>query len=249
VSQKELRFLQRLQKKGSGLVIKLRAKRGSEDATTDHEATEGDKPASLPPSLPASPVVGSRFGESEGVTVGDLDAEPFLIEDSTYHRNGRNKLDSTHNSGGSFSSALTALTRKERHMSSEPLFCMCPITNAIMVDPVQASDGYTYERSAIEQWLQQQQRRYIPMTSPMTRAPMKSSELVPNRAIRDAIEKFREQSLRSYSALPGAAEGGSICESKLGSGTMKADHVTVTVAVGSASRQVAALRISDLGRE
>jgi hypothetical protein len=99
VSQKALSFLQRLQKKGSGLVIKLRAKRESEDATTDHEATEGGKPASLYPSLPASPVVGSRFGDSDGVTVGDLDADPFFIEDSTSHRNGgHNKLDSRHNS-------------------------------------------------------------------------------------------------------------------------------------------------------
>lgn len=73
---------------------------------------------------------------------------------------------------------------------------MCPITNAIMVDPVQASDGYTYERSAIETWLQQQQRQGLPATSPMTRAPMASSELVPNRAIRDAIERYRAQGVR-----------------------------------------------------
>jgi hypothetical protein len=81
VSQKELSFLQRLQKKGSGLAIKVRAKRESEDATTDHEATEGGKPASLYPSLPASPVVGSRFDESEGITVGDLDSDPLSSED------------------------------------------------------------------------------------------------------------------------------------------------------------------------
>jgi hypothetical protein len=57
---------------------------------------------------------------------------------------------------------------------------MCPLTNTIMVDPVQASDGYTYERSAIETWLQQQQRQGLLATSPMTRLPMASSELVPH---------------------------------------------------------------------
>ena len=30
---------------------------------------------------------------------------------------------------------------------------ICPITGDIMKDPVIGSDGHTYERSAIEQWL------------------------------------------------------------------------------------------------
>lgn len=37
---------------------------------------------------------------------------------------------------------------------SVPNEYLCPITMEIMVDPVIAMDGHTYERVAIENWLQ-----------------------------------------------------------------------------------------------
>lgn len=58
----------------------------------------------------------------------------------------------------------------------------CPITQEVMVDPVIAPDGNTYERVAIEAWLQRSQ------TSPITRQVMLTSDLIPNRALRDTIE-------------------------------------------------------------
>lgn len=39
----------------------------------------------------------------------------------------------------------------------------CPITGEVMDDPVIAADGYTYERSAIEDWLSRSKE------SPITR--------------------------------------------------------------------------------
>mmetsp|Transcript_28910 Transcript_28910/g.81419 ORF Transcript_28910/g.81419 Transcript_28910/m.81419 type:complete len:231 (-) Transcript_28910:1453-2145(-) len=56
----------------------------------------------------------------------------------------------------------------------------CPITYEVMVDPVVASDGFTYERSAIVDWL----RRHD--TSPMTRQKI-SRYLHPNNALRQMI--------------------------------------------------------------
>jgi hypothetical protein len=47
----------------------------------------------------------------------------------------------------------------------------CPITLDLMVDPVVASDGFTYERAAIEKWIK------IKGTSPFTRAPLRSEML------------------------------------------------------------------------
>jgi len=41
--------------------------------------------------------------------------------------------------------------QKEEEIPDEFL---CPITNDVMEDPVVASDGYTYEKAAIEEWLQ-----------------------------------------------------------------------------------------------
>ena len=59
----------------------------------------------------------------------------------------------------------------------------CPITRTIMKDPVIGTDGFTYERSAIEAWLQKNKK------SPITRAAMYEFELVPNRAVRAAIAR------------------------------------------------------------
>lgn len=54
---------------------------------------------------------------------------------------------------------------------------LCPITQSPMDDPVLATDGNIYERTAIEKWLQTNQK------SPLTRAPMNASELIPNPGI------------------------------------------------------------------
>jgi len=45
-------------------------------------------------------------------------------------------------------------------------------------------DGQTYERAAIETWLEQH------ATSPVTGAPLASKALVPNLALRDAIRRM-----------------------------------------------------------
>lgn len=60
----------------------------------------------------------------------------------------------------------------------------CPITQALMSDPVIDKNGDTYERSAIMLWINEHG------TSPMTREPLSSSDLMPNRAIRDAIDDY-----------------------------------------------------------
>ena len=58
-----------------------------------------------------------------------------------------------------------------------------------MTDPVMDADGFTYERSVIEEWIASKG------TSPMTRAPLSMADLRPNRAIKNAIEE--EKALRS----------------------------------------------------
>jgi U-box domain len=60
---------------------------------------------------------------------------------------------------------------------------LCPITQSKMVDPVLGSDGRTYERSAITEWLRTH------TTSPITREPMTAASLVPNYALRSMIER------------------------------------------------------------
>ena len=60
---------------------------------------------------------------------------------------------------------------------------LCPITQSKMVDPVLGSDGRTYERSAITEWLRTH------TTSPITREPMTAASLTPNYALRSMIER------------------------------------------------------------
>ena len=71
------------------------------------------------------------------------------------------------------------LDRLKKKVSEEPEATFtCPITQEAMKDPVCAADGQTYEREAIERWLQ------LKGTSPFTRDNI-SSTVYPNIAVRD----------------------------------------------------------------
>lgn len=61
----------------------------------------------------------------------------------------------------------------------------CPLTLDLMKDPVICSDGHTYERSAISKWLKKHN------TSPVTNKPLKSVNLIPNRALKKVIEEWK----------------------------------------------------------
>lgn len=80
----------------------------------------------------------------------------------------------------------------------------CPISMAIMNDPVIAADGHSYERIEIERWLQSND------TSPITNLRLAHKILIPNHALRNAIEQYREtghhpsltaEKLHSFSGL------------------------------------------------
>ncbi|KAK9804342.1 hypothetical protein WJX72_008202 [[Myrmecia] bisecta] len=57
----------------------------------------------------------------------------------------------------------------------------CPITQVLFQDPVVAADGYTYERSAITDWLRCRN------TSPMTNTVLPDRKLTPNRQAKALI--------------------------------------------------------------
>ena len=60
----------------------------------------------------------------------------------------------------------------------------CPMTFDIMRDPVSTADGHTYDRAAIENWLERND------TSPATGAKLPQKTLTPNIALRQAIEEW-----------------------------------------------------------
>jgi len=62
----------------------------------------------------------------------------------------------------------------------------CPITHQLFVDPVIASDGFSYERSAIDQWFKSSDKSPVTGTK-ITRA------LIPNHALRNAVQEVYPQ--------------------------------------------------------
>jgi hypothetical protein len=63
---------------------------------------------------------------------------------------------------------------------------ICPITYQLLRDPVVASDGNTYEKSAIERWLK------TTHTSPRTGDPMDAT-LIPNLNLKKLIQDILEE--------------------------------------------------------
>ena len=92
--------------------------------------------------------------------------------------------------------------------SVPPEFC-CPITQVEMVDPVVASDGNSYERAALQKWIDQAHGSQA--LSPVTNEPL-DGRLIPNRNLRQRIEQHEEELLRDISHALRArgcrAEGG-----------------------------------------
>jgi hypothetical protein len=71
----------------------------------------------------------------------------------------------------------------QRQGKPVPVF-FCSITGEIMRDPVATADGQPYERAAVESWLERND------TSPANGAKLHSKTLVPNVALRQAVEEW-----------------------------------------------------------
>ncbi|XP_018539263.1 WD repeat, SAM and U-box domain-containing protein 1 isoform X2 [Lates calcarifer] len=84
------------------------------------------------------------------------------------------------------------LLRKVEELKSEsvcsgiPDEFLCPITRELMKEPVIAADGYSYEREAIESWINTKNR-----SSPMTNLPLLTTLLTPNHTLRMAIGRWK----------------------------------------------------------
>lgn len=82
--------------------------------------------------------------------------------------------------------------RSEQETAEEsrdvPDFAMCGITMEPMLDPVLSSaSGHSFERGAIEQWLQTKPE------DPISRKPLRTADLTPNVSLRKAIDAYLEE--------------------------------------------------------
>ncbi|KAK9910410.1 hypothetical protein M0R45_034375 [Rubus argutus] len=69
-----------------------------------------------------------------------------------------------------------------------PSYFICPIFQEVMQDPHVAADGFTYEAEALRGWLDSGHD-----TSPMTNLKLEHKNLVPNHALRSAIQEWLQR--------------------------------------------------------
>ncbi|XP_050249613.1 U-box domain-containing protein 33-like isoform X2 [Quercus robur] len=78
------------------------------------------------------------------------------------------------------------LSSKEH--SEPPSYFLCPISQDIMQDPHVATDGFTYEAEVLREWFDSGHD-----TSPMTNLKLENCNLVPNYALRSAIQEWQQK--------------------------------------------------------
>lgn len=72
---------------------------------------------------------------------------------------------------------------------------LCPITQAVMIDPVVAADGQSYEREAISRWLVTSRK------SPLSNADLDHTNLIANLSLKKMISDWRPGRQRKPSNL------------------------------------------------
>ncbi|CAG0919058.1 unnamed protein product [Notodromas monacha] len=77
------------------------------------------------------------------------------------------------------------LKTSENNLVKCPVEFCCPITHNLMIDPVVARDGYTYEKSAILEWFSKSHK------SPLTNQIMESLALVPNLTLKAVMNRYQ----------------------------------------------------------
>ena len=78
------------------------------------------------------------------------------------------------------------LTTGDSSLPTIPEEFRCPITNQIMMEPVLIDSGETYEREAIEKWLEKNN------TDPLTNIQLFNKNFVTNRSVKRSIVSFLE---------------------------------------------------------
>lgn len=108
---------------------------------------------------------------------------------------------------------------------------VCPITLELMVDPVMAADGQSYERSAIETWLKGND------TAPKTNIPLPNKNITPNISLQQSIEEWRSRHFR-IKRLDDVTIG-----EQIGHGSSKAVFMGTLKRAGRSPLQVAVLKV------
>ena len=85
---------------------------------------------------------------------------------------------------------FSVLIKPSHAQADPPEQLLCPITLSLFQDPVVCEDGFTYDRRAIERWLQNGGR------SPMTNLPLKQI-FIPNQDMKTRVLAWKEKQTSS----------------------------------------------------
>mmetsp|Transcript_98239 Transcript_98239/g.143827 ORF Transcript_98239/g.143827 Transcript_98239/m.143827 type:complete len:282 (-) Transcript_98239:446-1291(-) len=104
----------------------------------------------------------------------------------------------------------------EERVATKNKSFVCPISFDLMKDPVVASDGFTYERGKIEEWIQRHDspgNSRLPFhpslaRSPTTNALLPNPTLTPNRTLKSAIAEQIEATVKELCSDRNDAEVG-----------------------------------------
>ncbi|CAH8305987.1 unnamed protein product [Eruca vesicaria subsp. sativa] len=88
--------------------------------------------------------------------------------------------------------SLKKVAEKARKMITSapkqpPTHFICPLLKDVIKDPCIAADGYTYDRKAIEKWMEEHR------SSPVTGSPLENMTLLPNNTLHAAIVEWRRR--------------------------------------------------------
>ena len=86
-------------------------------------------------------------------------------------------------------------TNRDKISYGAPHEYLCPISQDVMMNPVIAKDGFTYEREAIEKWFETNS------TSPLTRASM-SRKLLENKTLKILITDWKTKNILTENTGP-----------------------------------------------
>lgn len=135
-----------------------------------------------------------------------------------------------------FNAFVAILLNSDNSVSSEdnnhvvPHDLMCPISLELFKDPVVASDGFTYERSSLLNWLNSGK-----MSSPMTGQLFSSRNLVENRDMKSRVAEWLHNS--SMGRLEeGGAEIGDVKDGE-------SDYLSLTLTLQSKPPQILQVQI------
>mmetsp|Transcript_3080 Transcript_3080/g.3222 ORF Transcript_3080/g.3222 Transcript_3080/m.3222 type:complete len:911 (+) Transcript_3080:100-2832(+) len=87
--------------------------------------------------------------------------------------------------------AQRGLRQPESAPAGPPEGFLCPISAQIMLDPVIAADGYTYEKTNIEEWMDNSKRRGATSVSPISKEPFIHPFLTKNINLKILIDEHR----------------------------------------------------------